>query len=1074
MNLNENKIKVSITDYGSLDVVSMPVKIYKDSYNSCDLECLVPVVNNIDNDMLKVYASSIDVRGKKVWNSNTYNLPYIKTISKNNKEYKVFSAPFPSEFCSADNDISLTFAYVALQADNTAIEILPTAELNLHFSGKGFNENGVVISDNDATAARVNLLSNIALVKVDIAKELPLSASFSLNGFKSPLYAFYSTNHNVAPLMYILPISAQKTQLKQCVVVTNDIIKDEEAPELIGYQTEFAYFDNGVCKRVNKYNISQANINKYTLLEEGMWEISNQEYINEIYETANRNSTDIEELKRLLNAGSTYVGEFPTQADLPTDVELNSFVLETANREKRMGDIVTFVQMIEEGTDIVYNIKYSDATKVWTATPIPNIESASNKNLGLIKGTKDSDNLLKADIVNGEIKDITHNNEKDVEESISSQINRNSGAIEANKGNIETNIKDIKCLQTLTQENSDKITNEIERATNSEQMISDLIVAENERAESAEASKLDKSKINEDYMKDIVFSLNGDTNVATANVKNPVTGVLQSIELSVIGAAAESKTGLMTGDMVVALNNAVSDIQSLKYVGRQVKSFPTYADAEAFDWDTLSNIKINDFFIVVADESRSDPNENGKTTKHVCVNDTSSITINSFEFQTVVYPVNIQMSTETLVGGIISVNSNGYVYVEPSGAAKLVGYDAIITAIANLSSDLSAEIQRAQEAELKNTQAIADEVMRATTIEENLQNTKADKSEIPTKTSELTNDNNFATTSQLPTKTSQLTNDSNFATTSQIPTKTSNLQNDSNFAKIIIDSEENWDSKNTVLPVAIFGYDSTNKILKIGDGSTTWKKLLCFSKIKTIESFAVADWKTIAEVSDEGTANKYFKVGDEKIIELTTGEQITLVILGFNHDNLTSGGKAGISIGMKNLLATTYNMNSSHTNNGSWRSSLMRTSTMATLLSQLPSDLQMYIKAVDKITSAGNKTTYIAISSDKLWLLSTAEVYSQSAISNSSNSDIKANAAAYKSEGDQYDYYSELIGDGDPYNINATLKKGLSNGTETVIWWWLRSPNIDDATSFRGVDYSGRISNNNAGYSTGVSFGFCI
>lgn len=53
--------------------------------------------------------------------------------------------------------------------------------------------------------------------------------------------------------------------------------------------------------------------------------------------------------------------------------------------------------------------------------------------------------------------------------------------------------------------------------------------------------------------------------------------------------------------------------------------------------------------------------------------------------------------------------------------------------------------------------------------------------EVPTKTSDLTNDSNFATTSDIPTKTSDLQNDSNFATTSDIPTKTSQLTNDSGF-----------------------------------------------------------------------------------------------------------------------------------------------------------------------------------------------------------------------------------------------------------------------------------------------------
>ena len=63
---------------------------------------------------------------------------------------------------------------------------------------------------------------------------------------------------------------------------------------------------------------------------------------------------------------------------------------------------------------------------------------------------------------------------------------------------------------------------------------------------------------------------------------------------------------------------------------------------------------------------------------------------------------------------------------------------------------------------------------------------------IPTKTSELTNDSNFATISQIPTQTSQLINNSGYTTQayvddkianvrSAIPTKTSDLNNDSGF-----------------------------------------------------------------------------------------------------------------------------------------------------------------------------------------------------------------------------------------------------------------------------------------------------
>lgn len=66
---------------------------------------------------------------------------------------------------------------------------------------------------------------------------------------------------------------------------------------------------------------------------------------------------------------------------------------------------------------------------------------------------------------------------------------------------------------------------------------------------------------------------------------------------------------------------------------------------------------------------------------------------------------------------------------------------------------------------------------------------QTDIPDVPTKTSDLTNDSGFITSSAIPTvptKTSDLTNDSGFITSAAIPTvptKTSDLTNDSNFVK---------------------------------------------------------------------------------------------------------------------------------------------------------------------------------------------------------------------------------------------------------------------------------------------------
>ena len=265
-----------------------------------------------------------------------------------------------------------------------------------------------------------------------------------------------------------------------------------------------------------------------------------------------------------------------------------------------------------------------------------------------------------------------------------------------------------------------------------------------------------------------------------------------------------------------------------------------------------------------------------------------------------------------------------------------------------------------------------------------------------------------------------------------------------------------WESKNPVLAAGEFGYDTTNKITKIGDGTTHWLDLDTFVT-KPKPTFAESDWETIAEESEKGNAQKYFAVGDEKTIELTTGEQVTLVIIGFNHDDLTSGGKAGITIGMKELLATKYRMNASNTNAGGWDESEMRTTTMQTLLGQLPSDLQAAIKSVNKKATSGGASTTIKTSSDKLFLFSEVEIDGTT-------------SSGYASEGEQYEYW-KTVKDG---TVAADRVKKLSNGGGSAYNWWLRSPRVSNSHYFRCIDSTGGVGGSVANVTGGVSFGFCV
>lgn len=210
-------------------------------------------------------------------------------------------------------------------------------------------------------------------------------------------------------------------------------------------------------------------------------------------------------------------------------------------------------------------------------------------------------------------------------------------------------------------------------------------------------------------------------------------------------------------------------------------------------------------------------------------------------------------------------------------------------------------------------------------------------------------------------------------------------------------------------------------------------------------------WDNIAAVSKFGQAPNYWKVGDKKNITVN-GVTYAAQIIGFDHDTLTTADgsrtKAGITFQLVDCLNTTYSMNGSNTNLNGWRGSTMRTSTMATLLNQLSSDLKSVLKFVNKVTSVGNNSSGLETTSDKLFLLSEIEVFG-------------ATQYSYAGEGKQYEYYTAG---------NSTIKKVNGSAYD----WWERSPYSGNTYNFCYVNGSGNASYDNASNSIGVSFGFCV
>ena len=207
------------------------------------------------------------------------------------------------------------------------------------------------------------------------------------------------------------------------------------------------------------------------------------------------------------------------------------------------------------------------------------------------------------------------------------------------------------------------------------------------------------------------------------------------------------------------------------------------------------------------------------------------------------------------------------------------------------------------------------------------------------------------------------------------------------------------------------------------------------------------DWADIDICGRLGMAQQFFKVGDSKTVNIG-GTNYEVQIIGFNHDDKVSGGKAAYSFQLVDCLNQTQQMNTSNTNTGGWNGSAMR-GRMSTYKSQLPAALRNVIKTVKKKSgTGGGSSSGTQQTNDDLFLLSEIEIFGTTTYS-------------VAGEGTQYEWYKAG---------NSRIKK--VNGSAS--YWWERSPYSGDTSSFCRVNSSGSASNGGAGNSFGVFFGFCV
>ena len=218
--------------------------------------------------------------------------------------------------------------------------------------------------------------------------------------------------------------------------------------------------------------------------------------------------------------------------------------------------------------------------------------------------------------------------------------------------------------------------------------------------------------------------------------------------------------------------------------------------------------------------------------------------------------------------------------------------------------------------------------------------------------------------------------------------------------------------------------------------------------------FANNTWADIIAACQTNNIPDEWEVGDQKAMTIN-GTSYIIDIIGRNHDDYADGsGKAPLTFQMHGCYSEKDEMKTSNSNAGGWRDSTMRNTHLPAIMALMSSDVQAGLKEVNKLTSAGNQSSSIYTTADKLFLLSEIEIFGSTQYSKSG-------------EGSQYDYYKAG---------NSPAKTWIyTDGLEYACAYWERSPYGSNTTAFCYVGNTGnREGYHNASNSEGISFAFCF
>ena len=230
------------------------------------------------------------------------------------------------------------------------------------------------------------------------------------------------------------------------------------------------------------------------------------------------------------------------------------------------------------------------------------------------------------------------------------------------------------------------------------------------------------------------------------------------------------------------------------------------------------------------------------------------------------------------------------------------------------------------------------------------------------------------------------------------------------------------------------------------------------------DAFAVDSWETIANNVKSGKGDLY-SVGSEKEINID-GKNYTVRVANNSTPSECSGSDfsqtaCGFVVEFVDILDM-RKFNTADTCKGGWPDTPVRTYENGDFFNKLPIDLQKVIIDTKVISSYGTTDTSNFVSTDKIYLLSKKEVWTDG------SSNIISTYDTSYSNTRQLDYYANK--EVTTSNYNSAIKK--YNGTNST--WWLRTAYSGGRISFVNVVSDGSWKYNHSTTSIGFAPAFRI